>query len=602
MCGINGFFSKTGLVDAQKRLSRMNKSLIHRGPDAGEILVCCEGKVGMGHRRLSIIDLDVRSNQPMSNKSTIVYNGEIYNFKELRKEVNYTYKTNSDTEVLLVGLEKEGINFLRKCNGMFAFAFYDDKNKFMTLARDRLGIKPLYYYCDEENFVFSSEIKGILNSGLVKAEFNEDAIDEYLGNRYVREPYTFFKNIFQLPAGHYMTIDASLNIKIEKYWELPRKFNMLKEYNEEQIYKEFKEKVKIAIDRRLIADVPVGTYLSGGIDSGLITAIVAGKMENSINTYTVGFEELNEFSYARKVAQKYNTNHHEINMSQNSYFDLMEKVIKYKDAPLGVPNEVPLALMSKELKKDITVVLSGEGADELLGGYGRIFRSPFDYSNSQSKLSFYEYFLERYEYVPRRMRNQYLRTDHKMRDWFDEEIQAKFDNYLNEESVFWFFHSYHIKGLLQRLDTTTMCASVEARVPFLDHELLEFCYEKVPYELKIKWKSEEEKIKARRLNAEKYSEISDIPKYLLKRMGMEYLPQEVVIRKKMGFPVPLSEWSAKLKIMAQSLLRRAYWIEGERLDDLLMDCERNIRAGQLLWMFVNVEIFRKIYFDHEWRY
>ncbi|WP_044935246.1 asparagine synthase (glutamine-hydrolyzing) [Pseudobutyrivibrio sp. LB2011] len=608
MCGINGIISTKKLCDMQLRLGRMNESIKHRGPDAQGIKIL-GNEIGFGHTRLSIIDLDARSNQPMvsAKGNMLIFNGEIYNFKEIKKHISdYKFLTESDTEVLLAGIETRGIDWLLdNINGMFSFAYYDNDNNEIIIVRDRLGIKPCYYYVSNDSFIFSSEIKGILNSGLVSANFYESAIDEYLANRYVRAPFTFFKNIYQLEPGSLIRVSVSDNkimTEKSKYWELPEDFNMDNEYDEEKICEEFEKKVIESIKKRMVADVTVGTYLSGGIDSSLISAIASINTDRQINTYTIGFDDLNEYQYADIVAKKYLTNHHEIKMSEGDYWDALTEVIGYKDSPLGVPNEIPLAKMSKVLCKDITVVLSGEGADELMGGYGRIFRSAFDYSNIKKfqQNSFYQYFIGKYEYVPRRIRNKYLNISCDLRNYWDEIVEHEFCEHGNEENVFRFFHEYHVKGLLQRVDTTTMLASVEARVPFLDHELIEFCYKKVPYELKLKWKEGAEKqIKD---TSDIYSEILDTPKYLLKKVARKYLPDEIIDRKKVGFPVPLNNWILDIENKASDILRDAYWLKADVLEEMINDCGTEERAGQIIWMFINIEIFRKMYFEREWRY
>lgn len=607
MCGINGLLSKKGINNIRFRIDKMNTSLAHRGPDADGVYISSDNRLALGQRRLAIIDLDVRSNQPfVLNKggNVLVFNGEIYNYIELRNELEYSFQTKSDTEVLAAGIQQMGIEWIKKCNGMFAFCYFDKSSHRLILGRDRFGIKPLYYYVDKEVFVFSSEIKGILNSGLVRTEFNEDVIDEYLGNRYIREPYTFFKNIYQLPAGHYLSVSEDLEISFSKYWNLPKEFNMESKYDENSVCEKFKEEVNKAIKRRMMADVTVGAYLSGGVDSSLISAVTSMASDKPINTYTIGFPELNEFEYAKLVAEQYGTNHHEIVMDEVNYFDMMNEIIKYKDSPLGVPNEIPLAQMSKVLKKDITVVLSGEGADELLGGYGRIFRSPFDYINIDKDCDkdFYHYFIDKYEYVPREIRDKYLCCAHPLRDEYDKQIRIEFSNKKNEENVFRFFHKYHVKGLLQRVDITTMYASVEARVPFLDHELVEFCYKNVPYNLKLKWNSKEEERLAKSKHASWYSEVLDKPKYLLRRYALEMLPEVVITRKKTGFPVPLNDWFPELEKMAKELLRGSTWFREDALEELCKDCKANERFGQLIWMFLNIEIFRRLYFEKDWSY
>ncbi len=606
MCGINGILSKKGIKDLQLRLENMNNALLHRGPDDGGKLCNDTKTAGFGHRRLSIIDPDRRSSQPMTSASgrwIIVYNGEIYNFHELRAECDYPFRTESDTEAVLAYIERYGVaKMLKRANGMYAVGAYDTYEKKLYLARDRMGIKPLYYYSDGDKFIFSSEIKGILRSGLVRAVPDEAATDDYLGYRYVREPYTFFEGIYQAEAGTYMVIDSGINMQVYHYWHLPETFNTDTEYDENGITEEFRIRLEDAVLKRTVSDVPLGTYLSGGVDSGLLTAIAAKAAMDRLNTYTVGFPELNEFEYSDMTSRKYNTVHHKIIMNADEYFDRMKEVISYKDAPLGVPNEIPLAVMSGELKKKITVVLSGEGADELLGGYGRIFRSPFEYANGSRKEEFYDFFIGKYEYVPRKIRDKFLAAGPGRREKYDEAVRESFGRHCNEYNVFNFFHKYHVKGLLQRVDTTTMLASVEARVPFLDHELIEYVYENVPYDMKLRFISPEAEKKAAGLKASEFSEKLDIPKYLLKKLALDYIPEEVVNRKKEGFPVPLKNWKDDISCMVRKKLAGADWIKQRNTEELMEACRQYGNGDQLLWMFLNVQCFMEMYFTKEWRY
>ena len=604
MCGITGIYSKDNIPNIEERIQKMNFSIKHRGPDAGGNYI--ENNIGLGHRRLSIIDTREVSNQPMHSNSNIwhlVFNGEIYNFEEIKSQLNYNFKTNSDTEVIIAAVEGKGLDwFIKQANGMFAIALYNSETKELFLVRDRLGIKPFYFYNDGDNFIFSSEIKAILSSGLVDAKFNEEAVDEYLANRYIRAPYTFFKNIFQVNSGTYLSVNKDLSAIENKYWDIPDAFNISTEYNEEEILKGLDDELNKAIKYRLIADVPLGTYLSGGVDSSLITAITALNKKEKVNTYTIGFEEINEFEYSEVIAEKYKTEHHEILMKKEDYMSNWERLINFKDAPLGVPNEIPLAVMSSKLKEKITVVLSGEGADELMGGYGRIYRAPFDYVNEDTSESFYDYFISKYDYVPRSMRDQLISTPKSYRNEFDTEIKADFSKSSNEESVFKFFHKYHVKGLLQRVDMTTMQTSVEARVPFLDHNLIEFSYRNIPYNLKLRWVNEEAKNKASSMNSNQYSEKLDIPKYLLRKLSYKYLPKGIVERKKIGFPVPLTEWFDNLESLAKEFLPNANWLKEGVVNDLIKKSKTESRAGQILWMFINIELFRKNYFNKEWRW
>lgn len=603
MCGIAGIQSKVRIKQLEERISKMNSSIAHRGPDAGKYYIDDE-YLALGHRRLSIIDTSEEANQPMHSHSgdwVIVFNGEIYNFVEIKELLNYPFKNSSDTEAILAAIEIKGIDwFLCQANGMFAMAIFNKRSKELFLVRDRIGIKPLYYFADDDKIVFSSEIKGILSSGLVEANFNEAAVDEYLANRYIREPYTFFENIFQVKAGTYIKIDANLKSKVIKYWDLPKVFNTEIDYDEEKLLHQFDVELSKSIKYRLISDVPLGTYLSGGVDSSLITAITAINKNKSVNTYTIGFPELNEFQYSQIVANKYKTNHHEVLMTKQSYIDNWERLIRFKDAPLGVPNEIPLAVLSKKLKEKITVVLSGEGADELMGGYGKIFRLPFDHKNSSSSKSFYEQLIADYEYVPRHMRDQFINTPTYYRKEFDDWIKEEFSGRSDEENIFRFFYKYHVKGLLQRVDITTMQSAVEARVPFLDHNLIEFVYSKVPYELKLRWKNPEAIEKATLLKAGNYSEKLDTPKYLIRKLSYKYLPTEIVERLKVGFPVPLTEWFGNLEELAKELLPNVKWLKSGVLDELVEKSKKEHRAGQILWMFINIEIFRRNYFEKDW--
>lgn len=611
MCGINGIYSLNPVSKLNERLKKMNASIKHRGPDADDIELI-NNAIGFGHRRLAIIDLDIRSKQPMtsnSGKTIITFNGEIFNFLELKEELknNYEFKTQSDTEVLLAGYELKGIEWLlSNINGMFAFCIYDKNTEYVYLVRDRFSIKPLFYTIYDGTLIFSSEIKGILNSGLVDAKMNYAAIDDYLGHRYVREPFTFFENIYQLKSATYIKYKPGNVLEYKKYWELPS-LNFDSNYNEIELVNKAKTEVEKAVKRWLIADVKVGTYLSGGVDSSLTTAIIAKNREDKIDTYTIGFEneKYNEFHYARIVSEKYKTQHREISLKKDQYFKEWERLIGFKDAPLAVPNEIPLAIMTTALSQDITVVISGEGADELFGGYGRIFRSSLDYENhATGEISFQKYFQNKYEYVSREIRDKYLNVKENYREHFDEEIKTDFSSNRNEENIFRFFYTYHIQGLLNRVDMTTMQASVEARPPFLDHELIEFVFKNIPYDLKLKWKSEENKEKAKKMYAEEYSEALDTPKYILKKIAESYLPNEVIYRKKMGFPVPLTEWFPSLIETAKKELFNAEWIKKDMIDELCNELKthKSDRAGQLLWMFLNIELFYKIYFNKNYKY
>lgn len=609
MCAIAGIFSIFGLDDIPVRISRMCQSMSHRGPDAVGTMTFSKD-AALGHCRLSIIDLQHISNQPMCSNNGryyIAFNGEIVNYKEIGRMVPYEYRTNSDTEVILASIQEKGLDwFLQNAEGMYAFILYDTVEKEIFLVRDRFGIKPIYYaVASGGTLIVASEIKGILNSGLVDAKWNPCAVDDYLAYRYVREPYTFFEGIYQVPHATYIRFGVDLMQNTYTYYNLPA-MNFSCRFDERELIEELAALLRKTTEKWITADVKVGSYLSGGVDSSLLTAILSEFVSN-VNTYTIGFCDngANEFPYAQIVADRYRTNHRAICVDMERYMENWDRVIAIKDAPLGVPNEILLSMMTENLSKDITVVLSGEGADELFGGYGKIFRSAIDYRNSNSQDTFYEFFFHRYEYVPRDFRDKYLPMVSDIREnqfCFDQKIASEFSGHRNEENIFRFFQNYHIQGLLQRLDSCTMQSSVEGRPPFLDHKLIDFVYTEIPYDLKLKWKSKVAEKEAKMLSADEYSERLDIPKYILKKVAEDCLPHEVIYRKKMGFPIPLNKYFADLERYGNSLLQKDNTFIINSYDDFISDIKRLKLPAQSLWMLINVEKFKQHYFEKSWRY
>ena len=342
MCGFNGIFGNdiSGL-NSSKRIKKMNDSIIHRGPDAAGQY--SSENISLGHRRLSIIDLDKRSNQPMiSDDYIIVFNGEIFNYKNLKKEIGGIYKTDSDTEVIIKCVASKGIDwFLENANGMFAFALFNFKTKTLYLCRDRFGIKPLFYSITGDKLIFSSEIKGILSSGLVEAKFNYSKIEEYLSYRQVFEPNTFFKNIFQVESANYLEFDIHLNERKINYWSLPNTFNS-DEFDENQLTINLRNKLIESVNLWAISDVNIGAFLSGGLDSSLTSAILSQRHKN-LMTYTIGFEEkdYNEFYYADLVSKHISSKHTQLNENVNSYHSKWDELIYFKDYRLLFQTKYP---------------------------------------------------------------------------------------------------------------------------------------------------------------------------------------------------------------------------------------------------------------------
>lgn len=632
MCGILVFI---GEIDEARFIDALNKQS-HRGPDDwGYEKV---DKVHFGHRRLSIIDLSSHAKQPMTswnNEVIGVFNGEIYNYREIRDELEksgYQFLTNSDTEVLINAYHYFGEAFLSRLIGMFAFGIYDRRSKILLMGRDRLGIKPLFYSKINSGFCFSSEIKSILALDKNHRTLNLMALSSYLSFRYPIFNGSFFQGIEQLSPGCFMRIGVNGSQITNKYWSLSKSVpKQIHDHGELFYVQKIKDLFHTAVKHRMISDVPVGAYLSGGVDSSAIVSEMAQLSTKPIKTFTIGFKETgyNEFEYARIVAAQYKTEHHEITLSAEDYIETMTDLIKYKDAPLGVPNEVPLYRMSQELKKYITVVLSGEGADEIFGGYGRIFRSADDYTKWQAwksgrilapelvsalnkkygKAHFKDeadHFLHLYRYTNLNLKSILL-NEHVNRLNIDSDLDNRFREIFAEvrdapytTKMMYVFELLHLPGLLQRLDTTTMAASVEGRVPFVDHQLVEFAFT-IPLKYKLKWKIDS--TLSENFLGDQISESFDIPKYILKKTFETHLSEKILYRKKMGFPVPLDHWFggnfrkfAQFKILGGELVRQEL-INKKTVADLLRNdaLGKNHAIAMKIWMLLNLEIFLEQY-------
>lgn len=580
MCGITGIVNLgAGPAIAHDIIAAMTRTLSHRGPDEEGIHV--DEHFAMGHRRLRIIDLET-GKQPMSTPDRsiwVTYNGEIYNYRELRRSLEWSgtrFRTRSDTEVLLAAYVAGGIACVHRFNGMFAFALADCRTRQFYLVRDRLGIKPLYYTFHENLLIFGSEIKAILAYPEIDRHAEPSAVGSYLSFRYALDPQTLYKGIYSLPPGHHLTVTDS-RISIAPYWELPMP-EPGKDRGEAFYLDQFAEHFHRAVSYRRISDVPVGAFLSGGLDSTAIVARMTESAVGKVDTYSVGFSpaDTNEFEFARLAADCFNTCHHEIVLDDRDYFDLLPRVMAYKDAPLSVPNEVAIYQLAAEMKKKITVVLSGEGADELLAGYGRIMSSTWDYRrlkkmacdptffSDAERASFLEairekygphrpqspkdHFLASYDYFKPENKAFLLRPEYAAAmgegDPADEQMARCFDQVKSfdlRSQFLWVLQNLHLPGLLLRLDNATMACGVEARVPFVDHELVEFMMS-VPVYYKLRWRSDKHRRLAHVLNSDQISEVHDITKYLLRRAFATTIPEPILKRRKVGFPVPLEHW------------------------------------------------------------
>jgi len=556
MCGIFGFnFEDRAL------LKRGMDVLAHRGPDDSGYYT--DKNISLGHRRLSVIDLSKKGHQPMIDSNVIVYNGEIYNFKELKDELKDDYKTNSDTEVILKYYNKYGFDCLKHFNGMFAFCIYDPKKKILFLVRDRLGIKPLYYYFKEGKFMFASEIKAILQDKEIKRGINQEAMNDFFTYFYIPYPGTIYNDIYKLEPGYYLVFDLKKNkIKKIRYWDINfAPVDKSESYFTKELFNDFQESVK----RHLISDVPLGAYLSGGVDSSSIAAMMSTLTDN-ITTYSVGFDSdsvVNELYYAKKVAEKLNTNHHELIVNREQAVKILPEIIYHLDEPIVNSAAIPLYYMSKAAKKDMTVVLTGNGGDELFAGY------------QQHKFIYYTHFLKNFNHLINNPVNRnilklfnnkysnfslkYIKIINNIPEAyktlmyykaFTEDDKKKLllnYNQNNNNLIENFFDTNeHIINQLTKIDLKlllpedylmvddkiNMANSLESRVPFLDYRFVEFA-SKIPPGLKLK---------------------GFTGKYILKKTMKDLLPKDVLKRKKMGFTPPLSYWiDYGFKDMAKSI-------------------------------------------------
>lgn len=477
MCGIFAYF---GNRIPKKELDESLSRLSHRGPDNQNYEIINDDAY-LGHTRLSIIDLNARSNQPFrSGDFHLVYNGEIYNYIELIKEHNLCVKTPSDTEVLIEMYKKYGEKCLNYFNGMFAFVIYNAKTKNFFVGRDRLGIKPLYYSETSVGILFSSEIAPIQT--LINSDLDEFGLRQYRKLRISLKGYTVYKDIRVFPPGCYYK-----NGYILKFWSL--------DYSEKPAPNDDNIEALIddSVNLRKRSDVCVGSYLSGGLDSTILSALLKPD-----DTWTVGFKDCNEFDWALKANSKIKSKHHQVIVEKEEFIETAKWMITKRKEPLSVPNEVLIYLMTKKVKKKNTVVLSGEGADELFWGYDRIFK----WANSISAIKISEFDM---------MYCYGSNIDDEVVDFALEGLSGS-----PLQRIGYFFQTHHLQGLLRRLDNSTMLCGVEGRVPFVDHRLVE-ALAGVPFD----WK------------------MGQSVKEPLKRIFKNLIPASIIERKKVGFPVPL---------------------------------------------------------------
>ena len=554
MCGIVGVFD-TKKRTTLEHLRSMTDSISHRGPDDSGEYVDGSGRLLFGHQRLSIIDLSSSGHQPMSvGRFTITYNGEIYNFKEIKEELKQSginFKGGSDTEVLLQAWQKWGEASVKKLRGMFAFAIWDAKEEKLFLYRDRMGVKPLYYYLCDGLFIFASEIKAILHHPRVKRELDQDALALFLELGYIPAPHSIFRHIRKLRPAHFLTVDSLLRVEERAYWDINSVASGVGE-SEEAVLQNLQKLLVESCNLRMIADVPVGVFLSGGIDSSLVTALLKQGGHDNVSTFTIGFTDhtYDESSYARKIATYLGTRHHELICTPEEAKDIIPQLSHIYDEPFADDSAIPTYLLAKFARKEVTAALSADGGDEVFGGYERynttnrlyqkFGRSPLpsalgkllpasvggkwrlaaDLLSAKNNLPGTYAVLRRYfrdtdidrlilGASSRRATDLYRELDIRGKEREIIERLERIDSL-----------SYLPDDVLVKVDRATMAVGLEGREPLLDHKLIEYV-NGIPYHIKHKIPGQ---------------------KYLLRQLLYKMLPPELVDRPKKGFGVPLGDW------------------------------------------------------------
>ncbi|HEU4871094.1 MAG TPA: asparagine synthase (glutamine-hydrolyzing) [Pyrinomonadaceae bacterium] len=632
MCGINGiaFSSRSGRTVSRGQLEAMRDVVRHRGPDDEGLFI--DRNVGLGHRRLSIVDV-AAGHQPMTNEDAslhMTYNGEIYNhadYREWLESRGHVYKTHCDTETILHLYEEHGVDCVDHLRGMFAFAIWDQPKQELFIARDRLGVKPLYYFhADDGSLYFGSEIKTIFAAGALKPALNYAALPDYLANHAPSGETTLFQGVKRLLPGHTLVWrDGKIDIK--RYWDVSFVKAKDEGYSDNDYIEQWSDLFRTSVKLRLMADVPLGMFLSGGIDSSAIAAMMSTMVDEPIKTFSVAFREreANELEYARLIAEKYKTDHHEVVVTPKQFFAALPNLIWHEDEPLAHPSSVALYFVSHLAAQNVKVVLTGEGSDELLAGYARYKKTVFNLAfgaryqsfttagirktiqsgiegmPSRSKLrqklsrtflaltpDIESIYFDNFAVYPRAMHGALLtpqaqeRAGHSdpyaevkrlleqtdAKSLLDRLLYADIKTYLHE--------------LLMKQDQMSMATSLESRVPFLDHKLVEFTAS-LPERLKLRgWTT----------------------KYILRQSMKGVLPDAILTRPKMGFPVPIGAWfrGPYSYLLDEFVLGSRALDRGIFAPDYVRDLVQRHRTGgenhdERLWALVNFEMWQRRFFD-----
>jgi asparagine synthase (glutamine-hydrolysing) len=614
MCGLFGIINVDGRPVDLEASKRVLSILEHRGPDGSGYYH--HGNVFLGHTRLSIIDL-AGGAQPIYSEDgryLVIFNGEIYNHEELRPALvakGHRFKTRSDTEVLLHLFEDERERLLRKLIGMFAFAIYDTESGGLFLARDRIGIKPLYYSFDGTRFIFSSEMKAIVKSGLIPLEIDDRVVYQFLTLHHSIPPDTLIAGIKSLRAGHYLFVDGAPGAETP-FWDIESNAGT-ESLGFGEAERRIEDLLSDAVEKRLMSEVPLGLFLSGGVDSSLVAVLMHRLVGSGIKTFSIGFEEkeYSELPYSRRVSRQIESDHVEIVVTPKDMLDNIASVLWFRETPISEASDIPIHLLCKAAAEKVTVVLTGEGGDEVFGGYAKYhfeevarrlapFANPFARAMLRNKLAdritpqrlgtaldlllignrhrrYYRWF----SFFREEELETYLRDDRRglagSRNPFADIIDGKRFKTNVEEMQYLDIKVWLPDNLLLRADRLSMASGLEARVPFLDHRLVELSFS-VPTRFKVR---------------------GSTGKYIVKRIAEKYLDRDILYRPKIGFEVPVGKWlRSELKEMLVSHLLRsdsfcADYLKRESIERLIAEHVEGRRDHhKKLWILLNLELWR----------
>ncbi len=619
MCGIAGFAIRGRNVDLTVALEEMALAIAHRGPDDDGFFETGSGdwRIGLAHRRLSIIDLST-GHQPLGNETgsmQIVFNGEIYNFEDLREELlakGHCFATRSDTETIVHAYEEWGESCVERFRGMFAFALWDGERQRLFLARDRFGKKPLYLHQQGDTLLFASEVKSILAFPGVQAEVDTEALWDYFAYRYVPAPATLFRGIRKLMPGSWAIWERGV-LREHRYYFPPDREPLVSPQVSTDPVGDFHAKLDEAVRIRMNADVPFGAFLSGGLDSSSIVALMSQHTVQPVKTFSVGFYETaySELKYARVVAEQFKTEHHELVVSQAHLIEHLPRLVRFRDAPVAEPSDIPIYLLAIEARGSVKMVLSGEGADEILGGYPKHvyerYVRPYQRLSGLIRGGVIEPLVTALPYRFRRaktaMTNLALGNfQERMPHWFGalsmserkklltftlasgtsggEQFDTPFSNSDLRRILYFDQTSWLPDNLLERGDSMTMAASLEARMPFLDHELVSMA-SALPDRFRVRGHD---------------------TKWILRQAARRFLPANIIDRPKVGFRVPVNEWfRGELRdylhdhLLGPDSRTRAYYRRDALTKVLAEHMQGRHNQEKLLWCLLNLEIWKREY-------